>query len=170
MRRVGQRNESRQQGGDVLFEQGAPRSGCQWLKLQIPGDGQSLSLADSGRVYDASTSYPYYHYMPSLMVNASGDMVMGFSGSRGTEHIGAFYTGRLANGSLVDRPVLIQAGRHYFGTYAWGDYSYTSLDPVDGSFWTVQLYAEFFAPYAYDQCPPDTTCGRWGTWIDRINK
>ena len=95
---------------------------------------------------------------------------MGFSGSRGTEHIGAFYTGRLANGSVPDRPVLIQAGRRYFGTFGWGDYSYTSLDPVDDTFWTVQLYAEVFAPYPYDQCPPYTTCARWGTWVANVSK
>jgi len=106
--------------------------------------------------------------MPSLMVNSAGDMIMGFSGSRGTEYIGAFYTGRLANGSLIDRPVLIQAGRHYFGSLYWGDYSYTSLDPVDGSFWTVQLYAEMLSPL--DPCPPQTGCARWGTWVGKINK
>ena len=93
---------------------------------------------------------------------------MGFSGSRGTEHIGAFYTGRLANGSVMDRPVLIQAGRHYFGTFVWGDYSYTSLDPVDGSIWTVQEYAEILT--SVDTCQSGTICARWGTWVGKINK
>ena len=156
------------QGGYNGEAQTALRSGCQWFRLQISSDGQSLTMADNNRVYDGSTSSPYFYFVPSLMVNSNGDMVMGFSGSRGTEHIGAFYTGRLANGSVPDRPVLIQAGRHYFGTFGWGDYSYTSLDPVDSTFWTVQLYAETLT--SDDKCPPGATCARWGTWVVKINK
>ncbi len=53
---LGPRNESRQRGSELLLGQSALRSGCQWFKLQISADGQSLSLADSGRVYDGSTS------------------------------------------------------------------------------------------------------------------
>jgi hypothetical protein len=85
------------QGGYNSFDPASSlRSGCQWFKLQISGDGQSLTIADNNRVYDGSSSNPYFYYMPSLMANSAGDMIMGFSGSRGTEYIGAFYTGRLA--------------------------------------------------------------------------
>ena len=145
-----------------MLGQSALRSGCQWFKLQISADGQSLSLADSGRVYDGSTSYPYYYYMPSLMVNTNGDMVMGFSGSRGTEHVGAFYTGRLADGTSSAKPVLIQSGRAFFPDYFWGDYSYTSLDPDGLTFWTVQEYAGI----------PVSGFGliAFGTWISSIKK
>ncbi len=99
-----------------------------------------ITTVDHRRVYDsAAASSPYFYYSPSLMVNSAGDMVMGFSGSRDTEHIGAFYTGRRANGTQPNKPILIQAGRSYFDYFWWGDYSYTSLDPNDGlSFWTIQ--------------------------------
>ena len=111
-----------------------------------------------GRIYDSASGYPYYYYMPSLIVNANGDMVAGFSGSRSTEYIGAFYFGRLANGTTSGSPMLVQAGT---GTSPiapyWGDYSYTSLDPADDSFWTLQEYA--FAPAGV----------YWGTWITKIN-
>ena len=121
----------------------ALRTGCQWFKLQISTDGQSLSIADHNRIYDNASSSPYFYYFPSLMVNSAGDMVMGFSGSRDTEHIGAFYPGRRANGAQPNKPILIQAGRSYFDFNRWGDYSYTSLDPNDGlTFWTIQQYAE----------------------------
>jgi hypothetical protein len=97
--------------------------------------------------------------MPSLMVNANGDMVAGFSGSRSTEYIGGFYFGRLADGTSSGTTILVQAGRGTSGIAPyWGDYSYTCLDPIDGSFWTVQEYAEIAAgPY-------------WGTWITKINR
>ncbi len=141
-----------------MLGQSALRSGCQWFNLQVSGDGQSLSLAAFGRVYDGSTSYPYYYYMPSLIVNTNGDMVTGFSGSKTNEYIGAFYVGRLADGTTSSSPTLVQAGRASFGGGAyWGDYSYTSLDPVDGSFWTVQEYAESLIG------------DNRGTWVTKIN-
>jgi hypothetical protein len=89
-------------------------------------------------------------------------MVMGFSGSRGTEHIGAFYTGRWANGTTPDKPVLIQSGRAFFPDYFWGNYSYTSLDPNGSTFWTVQEYAGTSVP-GYGLIA-------YGTWISSIKK
>jgi hypothetical protein len=53
--------------------------------------------ADYGRVFDTALSNAYYYCFPSLMVNSSGDMLMGFSGSKATEFIGAFYSGKRLN-------------------------------------------------------------------------
>jgi hypothetical protein len=135
------------------------RSAVQWLKLQINATGEPLTYSLHGRIFDSRATDPYFYYFPSLMVNSAGDMVAGFSGSRSAEYIGAFYSGRLANGITSDRPVLIQAGRSHFGESRWGDYSYTSLDPTDGlSFWTLQEYAENV---------PDTP-QNFGTWMAKV--
>jgi hypothetical protein len=132
------------------------RSAVQWLKLQLNSTGAPLTHVAHGRIYDTAASYPYYYYMPSLMVNANGDLVTGFSGSKATEYIGAFYAGRLADGTSSGSAALVQAGRANFaGGGYWGDYSYTSLDPVDGSFWTIQEYAELGT-------------AAWGTWVTKI--
>jgi hypothetical protein len=142
-------------GGDQTGSS-VDRSGVQWLQLQLNSTGAPLTHIAHGRIYDSGTSYPYYYYMPSLMVNTNGDMVAGYSGSKSTEYIGAFYTGRLADGTSSGSPILVQAGRAIFaGGGSWVDYSYTSLDPVDGSFWTVQEYAELGA-------------AAWGTWVTKI--
>jgi hypothetical protein len=78
-----------------------------------------------------------------LTVNSSGDMLMGFSGSKATEFIGAFYSGKRGEpGSTSQVPVLIQAGRDYFEDTPWGDYTYTTLDTDGLTFWTIQQYAE----------------------------
>jgi hypothetical protein len=70
--------------------------------------------------------------------------------------MGAFYKGRLNNGTWLDKPFLIQAGRAYFDDSRWGDYSSTSLDPgSDLAFWSIQEYAHL-APH------------NWGTWIAKI--
>ena len=155
---TGQGDESRLARSDLLVRQMALRSSCQWFKLQISADGQSLSLADSSRVYDGSSSNPCYYYMPSLMVDGNNEMVASFSGSRSTEYIGAFFFGRLADGSTSGSPALLQSGRAMRADFYWGDYSSTCLDPVDFSIWTVQEYAK------------SADGSQWGTWIDRINK
>jgi hypothetical protein len=74
-----------------------------------------------GRVYDTATSTPYYYYYPSLAVNSSGDMAIAFLGSKSTERIGAFFSGRRASGAVPSKPVLIQAGRDYFDASRYGD-------------------------------------------------
>ena len=95
------------------------------------------------------------------MVNISGDMVVGLSGSRATEYFGAFYSWRRADGSMSAAPLLLQAGRSYFNSIKWGDYSATVLDPADGlSFWTFQEYSE-----AGGGSPAD-----WGTWPTKIKR
>jgi hypothetical protein len=133
------------------------RSAVQWLELQLNATGTPLTHIAHGRIYDTAATTPYYYYMPSLIVNGNGDMVTGFSGSKSTEFIGCFYFGRLANGTTSGSPVLVQPGRASFaGGGYWGDYSYTCLDPVDFSFWTLQEYAENFAGV------------NWGTWFTNI--
>lgn len=71
--------------------------------------------------------------------------LVGFSGSRSNERIGAFYSGRRSSGTTPSFPVLLQAGRDFCNPNSsgrWGDYSYTTLDPSTGKFWTIQEYAE----------------------------
>jgi len=155
-------------GGDAIYNGGTvDRTGCGWFKLKILGTGQ-LSIntgdgADYNRFYDTAGSTPYSYYFPSLMVNSTNDMVMGFSGSRSNEYIGAFFTGRRSSGATLNRPVLVQAGRNYYTPDRWGDYSYTSLDVDDLTFWTIQEYAE-----------TDGVCdgprAHYGTWISKIKR
>ncbi len=131
-------------GGDATYGGGTvDRTACGWYKMKIKTDN-TLSLnrtvdgADYGRIYDTAASTPYFYYYPSVGVNAPGEMVIGFSGSRSTEFIGAFYSGRRSSGLVPARPVLVQAGRDYFNYIRWGDYTYTSVDPIDGKLWTIQ--------------------------------
>jgi hypothetical protein len=69
----------------------------------------------------------YQFVMPSLAVNSSGDIVIGFSCARDTEYIGASFWGRKANGTISVRPALIQAGRGIFPRERWADYSSTMV-------------------------------------------
>jgi hypothetical protein len=138
------------------------RSAVQWFKLQVGTSG--LSYTAHGRIYDAASSTPYWFHYPSLNVNAAGDLLVGFSGAKATEYLGAFFRARKTNGTWMSRPGLIQAGRGaYNGGPRWGDYSATTVDPTGdpndpsyGSFWTIQEYA--------DPVP----IAPWGTWIMQV--
>ena len=118
------------------------RSGAQWLKLTTDTNGNYLTITNS-RYFDTNSIAPYWYYFPSVMVNKVGDMVAGFSGSRSNGYIGAFYSYRAAGGTNANQLRVLQSGKGRFNSNRWGDYSYTSLDPIDSlSFWTIQQYAE----------------------------
>jgi hypothetical protein len=133
------------------------RSGIQWLKLSTDTNGAFLSMTN-GRIYDATNADPRWYYCPSLAVNAAGDVVFGFSGSKSNEYVSAYYSWRTALGMHALRPVLLNAGHNALPSGQFGDYSSTSLDPADQmTFWTVQEYSD----------DPDLP-NYWGTWITEI--
>lgn len=147
----------------------ADRTACEWFELDV--SGATPSLVQVGRVFDTTPNDPTYYYYPAIMVNGQGHAVMGFSGSRSTGYVGAYYTGRLAGDPLgtMGAPVLYKAGAAGYiqndpsGRNRWGDYSHTTLDPNDWmSLWTVQEYAE-----AKGSSVSGVT-SRWGTRVARI--
>ena len=126
---------------------GADRTGCEWLQFSVSGN--TLALAQSGRVFDSAASDPRFYYYPSIMVSGQGHATMGFSGSKSTEYVGAYFTGRLASDTAgtMGSVTLLQAGAAAYtrndgsGRNRWGDYSATVVDPVDpGVFWTFQEF------------------------------
>jgi hypothetical protein len=137
----------------------ANRTGAEWLELNV--SSTTATLVQSGRVYD-NASTPRYYYYPSIMVNAGGDAIMGFSGSKGAEFVGAYACGRLSAdtaGTMGAITLLKSGDAPYSVTFGgtsnrWGDYSYTSIDPSDDSFWTIQEYA--------------FGTNLWGTWTARL--
>jgi hypothetical protein len=140
---------------------GSNRTGVEWLELNV--SGPSATLVQSGRVYDPAASQPRFYYVPSVNVNAQGAMRVGYSGSKATEFIGAYWSGRAPGDAagFTTAPQLIKAGEAAYtrldgsGRNRWGDFSYTTIDPVDDvTIWTIQEYAE--------NGPAGNV---WGTWI-----
>jgi hypothetical protein len=120
----------------------------------------ALSITQFGRISDPAAKIWYYY--PSLDVNTNGDMLIGYSTSSATAYAGAQYALRLAGDAANTLETAVQfvngvAG--YYKTYGggrnrWGDFSGTSFDPVDGSFWTFQEWAN--------------TGSNWGTQVAHI--
>ncbi len=143
----------------------------QWTQLDTAGN-----LIQGGRVDDptatATNGGKWYAYS-SIAVNASNDVLLGFSQFSSTQFASAGYTYKDrtdAAGTMRD-PVIFKAGEDCYskdfgaGRNRWGDYSHSMVDPTDDcSFWTIQEYAKL-------QAPPTVggSTSKWGTWWARVN-
>ena len=137
------------------------RAAARWYNISVTGP----TLADYGTVCDPVM----YYFFPSVMVNAVGNVIMGFSGSHAGQYAAAYYTGRLADDppGEMDPPALLKEGEDTYnlidgyGRNRWGDYSLCSLDPTNEyTLWTIQEYA-----HSHD----NTGENRWGTWIGEFD-
>jgi hypothetical protein len=118
------------------------RAGVRWYQLGTA----PVSTQQSGSIDD-----PVVHYFaPSISVNSLGEVLLGFSGSSGSQFAGAYLAGRKPTdpAGQVSLPVLYKAGEAPYtqlsssGVNRWGDYSLTAVDPLDDkTFWTIQQYA-----------------------------
>jgi len=87
-----------------------------------------------------------WRWMPSIAVDAQGNMAIGYSVSSSTTNPAIKYAGRLASDSLNSlaqgEALLIQGAGHQTSTSGrWGDYSALSIDPADNStFWHTNEY------------------------------
>ena len=117
------------------------RAAVQWLRFNVSG----TLLLESGIISDASLEY----YFPSIAVNSSGDVVIGFSGSSANDYVSAFaVVGKLAGSTTTfGAPILLKAGAASYvkldgiSRNRWGDYSATVVDPSNPLvFWTFQEY------------------------------
>jgi hypothetical protein len=109
----------------------------------------SVALTARDRIFDNASSNPKFYYYPSLAVNKNGDMVIGFCGSRSgsssADYVGAYYWGRLNNGTSLSGPLSYFPARAsaHSEDINGGDYAYTTLDPTDElRIWTIQTYAD----------------------------
>ena len=145
------------------------RAGSVWTAHNIAVDGRAacrwyeIDASDGSTIQYGTVADPVIHYFfPAVAVNARGDVVLGCSASHEGMYAGAYYTGRRANdppGEMaVPRSLHDGEGPYNFsssGTNRWGDYSLTTIDPVDDlSFWTIQEYAR--------------AGNNWGTWIGKL--
>lgn len=136
------------------------RAALRWYAI----DPVTRQIVQQGTVTDPSL----YLFFPSIAADAEGNVVMGCSGSNSTTFAGCYYTGRLASdpaGQMANVTLYADGLGAYqaldsFGRNRWGDYSQTTLDPVDGTFWTIQerartagnLWATRIAHLGYDTC------------------
>jgi hypothetical protein len=126
------------------------RTGVRWYELKGIPIGQTPSIVQSGTIFDGASSAPRFFLIPSVTVSGQGHAAFGFTTSGAGEHPNAATVGRLA-GDTLGSVGTTQRYTNSTSTYGpqlnstvqrWGDYSYTSLDPVDDmTMWTVQEFS-----------------------------
>jgi hypothetical protein len=125
------------------------RTAVRWYELTGVRTGQTPSIVQSGTIFDGAASNPRFFFIPSVMVSGQGHAALGFSTSGASEHPNAATVGRLVGDALgsVRTTQLYTNSTSTYGPQAgtiqrWGDYSFTSLDPVDDmTMWTVQEFS-----------------------------
>src|SRR5204862_7628810 len=84
--------------------------------------------------------------MPRIEVDQNGNMEIGYSTSSATQEPSSRYAGRLTADPLNNRgqgeAIMIAGGGHQtHSSGRWGDYSMTTIDPVDNlTFWHTNEY------------------------------
>jgi hypothetical protein len=134
----------------------------------------SPTPADQGLVGGEAIGTGTFTYFPSVGVDASGNMAVGFSASGPTAYAGAYYSGRLAGdpAGTTQAASTLHAGvdayyRTFLGTLnRWGDYSTTALDPDGGTIWLFNQYA-MSRGTTLSCCPGQD--GRWQTTYGRFS-
>src|SRR5439155_52773 len=125
----------------IAFAVAPTHAVAQWWQFLPSG-----TLEQFGRVEDPNGGRSYAY--PSLAVNASNDVLVGYSRFSGSQYASANYSFRFATDPLnsLRADTLLHAGDGVYirfdGTLnRWGDYSASCVDPLDDqAFWTIQEY------------------------------
>jgi hypothetical protein len=135
---------------------GQGTAGIRWYEMR-----QGMGSTDWAK-HQIGTYAPddgIHRWMPSIAMNAAGDIGMGFLVSSGTEAMGTRLTGQTSgasgSGTMDAGETICRAGdAAQAGTARSGDYSATSVDPVTDSFWHTNEYGQMLAKTA-----------AWGTFV-----
>ena len=119
----------------------------QWY--QVNGIDSTPSLAQQG-VIAANGQYRIY---PSLAVDQSGDMTIGYAESSSSEYAGIRASGRLAGDALgsLQAETTLKVGQISVNGGRYGDYAATVVDPDGCTVWHFEEYAR--------------SGSLWGSWL-----
>ena len=113
-----------------------------WYRIQA----STQTVLESGTISDPVMDLFY----PSIAANSAGTVVIAYNGCSRSNFVSAFaVVGNTINGvTTFGTPLLLKSGRFSYqntdpttGLSRWGDYSQTSVDPLDPTrFWTIQEF------------------------------
>ena len=136
------------------------RVGARWYQINVPVSTGSPSIVQSGTVFTASAtndSTSKNFFIPSINVSGQGHAAMGFTTAGELNNLNAGSVGRLASDPLgtMQTPIAITTNTNTYNPTSdpggatagrprrWGDYSVTTVDPLDDmSMWTVAQFCD----------------------------
>ncbi len=162
-------------GLDTKIENSVYRNGSIWLThtVYLPAGNPTYSAADwwqikpsplsvvqFGRISDPNGIIDYYY--PSISVDVKNDVLLGYCTSSPNIYASSEYSYRASTDPLntMENGYLFQQGQGVYtelggGRNRYGDFTFTTTDPVDSSFWTFQEFA----------AGPSST---WGTVVANV--
>ena len=137
----------------------APR----WYQVNVTEGVVAPSILQAS-TWDPDGNNTVHRYMPSLAVDRSGNMAMGYTASSSSLHPSIRYAGRLAadpvNTFSRTEQILFSGTGSQSGSGRWGDYSHMTLDPDGCTFWytneyyaaTGSIYRTRVGNFKFDEC------------------
>jgi len=122
------------------------QSAVRYYQVNVTGGTVAATTPQS---FTFSPDATRFRYLPSVAVNRSGDMAIGYTTSNATTNPAIVYAGRLAgdaaNTITQTEQLLFQGTGSQSGTCGgtctrWGDYSAMTLDPNGCTFWYTNEY------------------------------
>jgi hypothetical protein len=124
---------------------------ARWYEFNVGG---TPALVQSG---DIDRGPGVYTYFPAVEIGPDLSMAMSFMESSLTEYMAMYAAARgpVETAGSMEPAVLVQFGHANYNGARAGDFSGASVDPVDGTFWVANEYAN-----------EEST--NWGTWIAHV--
>jgi len=139
--------------GDILYAVHATevdqRAAVRWYRIDVVHH----TLLDSGTISDPVLEL----FFPSIAANEAGVVVIGCNGTSSEQYVSSYaVVGQTVDGQLsFGELTLLKAGASNYETQdetgidRWGDYSATTVDPMDPNrFWTIQAYPKTTTAWA----------------------
>jgi hypothetical protein len=124
---------------------------AQWFDIRVSG---ALAMLQQGFINQGAGVDTYF---PDADIAPDGSIGLQFSESSANEFMSMYVTGRSPDdpANTMQTPVLAKAGLANLNAFnRAGDYSFTTIDPVDGTFWGANEWANTGgAP-------------NWATWVE----
>jgi hypothetical protein len=132
------------------------RDGARWYELNVPVGSGTPTVVESGTIFDTASTVATarQYWIPSVMVSGQGHAALAFSTAGTPFRADAATVGRLVGDTLGTTETIqlyTSSSTAYnppsdpggaFGR-RWGDYSFTSLDPLDDmTMWTIQEFCD----------------------------
>jgi hypothetical protein len=168
--------------GSECVPPAGPDSGqttAHWWRISTSFDGvntPTLALADQGDIGAEDLGAGTFTFVPNVMVDAHGNLAVGFSASGPNIYAGAYYATRAVDdpaGTIGPTCTLAPGLDYYDRVYPpdnrnrWGDYTGLALSPVDET--TFWVYNEYAGIGGHPNEGPTLGQGLWNTKLGRFH-